>query len=180
MVRTLAVRLSEELMNLAGSGYGWKKKDEFWVGLHLGTRFQSPQFIPGFRDQGEGMCRSTLVEKQGSWELVEMAEPLDGLEEQEDEIEELRDVGRSKVMTFVAQEGTVPEMFGFEIDDAVRLGPKPAMEELAIPQAQDEEMEELGGMDIPGGECQSPIQVVTWKNRWFAMKLVLPFQKKFV
>ena len=42
------------------------------------------------------MCRSTLVEKQGSWELVEMAEPLDGLEEQEDEIEELRDVGLSK------------------------------------------------------------------------------------
>ena len=73
VIRTLAVRLNEELKNMAGSGYGWEKKDEFWVGLHLSTRFQSPQFIPGFRDQGEGMCRTTLVEKQGSWELVEMA-----------------------------------------------------------------------------------------------------------
>ena len=81
-----------------------------------------------------------------------MAEPLDGLEEQEDEIEELRELGLSKVMTFVAAEGAVPEKFGFEIDEAIQLGPKPAMDELAIPQAQDEEMEELGGMDIPGGE----------------------------
>ena len=152
VVRTLAVRLNEELMNLAGSGYGWKKRDECWVGLHLSTRFQSPQFIPGFREQGEGMCRTTLVERQGTRELVERAEPIDGLEEQEEEIEELQEVGLSKVMTFVAADGTVPEKFGFEIDEAIQLGPKPAIEELAIPQAQDEEMEELGGVEIPGGE----------------------------
>ena len=95
MARTLAVRLNEELMSLAGSGYGWKRKDECWVGLHLSTRFQSPQFIPGVREQGEGMRRTTLVERQGAWELVEMAEPIDGLEEQEDEIEELRELGLS-------------------------------------------------------------------------------------
>ena len=98
------------------------------------------------------MRRTTLVEKQGSWELVEMAEPLDGLEDQEEEVEELREVGLGKVMTFVAQEGTVPEVFGFEIDDAVQLGPKSAVEELAIPQARDEEMEEFEGVDIPGGD----------------------------
>ena len=100
VVCTLAVRLNEELVNLAGSGYGWKEKDEGWVGLHLSTKFQSPQFIPGFREQGEGMCRTTLVERQGKWELVEMAEPIDGLEEQEEEIEELREMGLSKVMTY--------------------------------------------------------------------------------
>ena len=55
-------------------------------------------------------------------------------------------------MTFVATEGTISEMFGFEIDEAIQLGPKPAMDELAISQAQDEEMEELGGMDVRGGE----------------------------
>ena len=94
------------------------------------------------------MCRTTLVERQGTWGLVEMAEPIDGLEEQEDEIEELRELGLSKVMTFVAADGTVPEKFGFEIDEAMQLGPKPAI----VPQAQDEEMEELGGVEIPGGE----------------------------
>ena len=41
------------------------------------------------------MCRTTLVERQGTWGLVEMAEPIDGLEEQEDEIEELRELGLS-------------------------------------------------------------------------------------
>ena len=154
VIRTLGVKLGGELESMANSGYGWKKKDDFWVGLHLSTKFQSPQFIPGFRDQGEGVCRSTLVERDGGWELVEMAEPLDGLEEQEGEIEELREVGLSKVMTFVAPEGTVPEVFGFEIDSAVQLGPKPDMEELAIPQAGDDEFEELGGAEIPGGEDQ--------------------------
>ena len=104
VIRTLGVKLGGELESMANSGYGWKKKDDFWVGLHLSTKFQSPQFIPGFRDQGEGVCRSTLVERDGGWELVEMAEPLDGLEEQEGEIEELREVGLSKVMTFVAPE----------------------------------------------------------------------------
>ena len=49
-------------------------------------------------------------------------------------------------------DGTVPEKFGFEINEAIQLGPKPAIEELAIPQARDEDMEEeLGGMEIPGG-----------------------------
>ena len=152
VIRTLGVKLGDELANMANSGYGWKKKEEFWVGLHLSTKFQSPQFIPGFRDQGEGFCRSTLVERSGGWELVEMAEPLDGLEEQEEEIEELREVGLSKVMTFVAPEGTVPEVFGFEIDSAVQLGPKQDMEELAIPQAGDEELEDIGGAELPGGE----------------------------
>ena len=83
---------------------------------------------------------------------MEMAEPLDGLEEQEDEIEELRENGLSKMMTFVAPEGTIPEVFGFEIDNAIQLGPKPDMEELAIPQAGDDEFEDLGGTEIPGGE----------------------------
>ena len=32
--------------------------------------------------------------------MVEMAEPIDGFNEQEDEFEELRDVGLSKVMIF--------------------------------------------------------------------------------
>ena len=85
-----------------------------------------------------------------------MAEPLDGLEEQEEEIEELREVGLSKVMTFVAPEGTIPEVFGFEIDSAVQLGPKQDIEELAIPQAGDEELEDIGGAEIPGGDRSRP------------------------
>ena len=55
-------------------------------------------------------------------------------------------------MTFVAPEGTIPEVFGFEIDNAIQLGLKPDMEELAIPQAGDDEFEDLGGTEIPGGE----------------------------
>ena len=70
VIRTLGVKLGDELVSVANSGYGWKKKDDFWVDLHLSTKFQSPQFILGFRDQGEGVCRSTLVERDGGWELV--------------------------------------------------------------------------------------------------------------
>ena len=70
---------------------------------------------PALREQLEGLCRSTLVERDGLWELVEMTEPMDGLEDQEAEIEELKGVGRSRVLSFVAHYNVPqsPEDLGF-------------------------------------------------------------------
>ena len=49
-----------------------------------------------------------------------MAEPLDGLWEQEELIEELRDEAEmGRVMTFVAQSGTVSETFEARDDDEI-------------------------------------------------------------
>ena len=43
VIRTLGVKLGDELTSMANSGYGWKKKEEFWVGLHLSTQvLESP------------------------------------------------------------------------------------------------------------------------------------------
>ena len=150
-IRTLKVRLGSELQETAVGRYGWQKKGDFWLGVHSSRHYQTPQFVPGFKDQVEGLCRSTLVERRGQWELVEMAEPLDGLWEQEEPIEELKEEERSRVMTFIASSGTVPETFGFEVMDGFHFKPSPeGMEELAVPEAMEDE--EVEGVDIPGGE----------------------------
>ena len=60
--------------------------------------------------------RSTLLEKQGQWELVEMAKPINSMADQEEAMEELRDEGNSKVMTFVAGDDYTPEAFGFVLN----------------------------------------------------------------
>ena len=62
-VRTLTVQLSEELKKAADSGFGWQKKEGFWMGLHLSNSYQNPQFIPELRNQSSKMSRSTLVER---------------------------------------------------------------------------------------------------------------------
>ena len=56
VIRTLAVRLNEELKNMAGSGYGWKKKDEFWVwvGLHLSMKEKGCVGLPWWRSRAVG------------------------------------------------------------------------------------------------------------------------------
>ena len=150
-IRTLKVRLGSELQETAVGRYGWQKKGDFWLGVHSSRHYQTPQFAPGFKDQVEGLCRSTLVERRGQWELVEMAEPLDGLWEQEEPIEELKEEERSRVMTFIAPSGTVPETFGFEVMDGFHFKSSPeGMEELAVPEAMEDE--EVEGVDIPGGE----------------------------
>lgn len=38
-------------------------------------------------------------------------------------------------------------------DEASSVRPREGVEELAIPQGQDDEMEELGGAELPGGEA---------------------------
>ena len=149
----LAVKLSDELKKTAEEGFGWKKMEGFWLGVHHSHRYQSPQFIPELRHQNESMRRSTLVRRGGGsqWEMVEMAEPLMRLLDHEDEIEELQ--GREgKVLTFVAEDGVVLEQFGFELEEEHRL-PRPGPEvfdDLAIPQANtDVDFEEFDGADIP-------------------------------
>ena len=88
-VEVLAVKLSSELMKTAEEGLGWKKMDGFWLGVRHSHRYQSPLFIPELRHQSEVMCRSTLGGGT-QWELVEVAEPLMKLLDQEEEIEELQ------------------------------------------------------------------------------------------
>ena len=156
MIRTLRVKLGQELQEAAVGQYGWKKKEHFWLGLHSSRHYQTPQFVLEFRNQSEGFCRSTLVERRGQWELVEMAEPLDGLWEQEEPIEELKEEEMGRVITLIAQRGTAPETFGFEVMDVFHFRADPeGMEELAVPEAAVEE--EVEGMDIPGGEGQEGV-----------------------
>ena len=72
----------------------------------------------------------------------------------------------------MAQGGTVPEVFGFEIDNAVQLGPRPAMEELAIPQAQDDRIwRKL--VEQKSQQEKYQIKDVTWRIKWYAVRLVL-------
>lgn len=117
IVRTLKATLSEHLQQIADGPVGWTQRGEVWIASHLGQHFQYPQYIPALRDQREGLCRTTLVEKDGSWELVEMTEPLDGLEDQEAAIEELREGERATVLSFVAHHTTSqsPEDLGFSM-----------------------------------------------------------------
>ena len=99
----------------------------------MSNSYQSPQFVPELRTQSEKMCRSTLAQKGDQWELVEMAEPLMRLQDEE-EIEELKGHERSKVLTFVAEDGNDPEVFGFKIED-----------DYGIPKPSEEDLEELEG-----------------------------------
>ena len=138
-VRTLTVQLSEELKKAAESGFGWQKKEGFWMGLHLSNSYQNR--IPELRTQSSKMRRSTLVQRGEHWELVEMAEPLMGLQDQEEQIEELRGHEQSKVLTFVAEEGNDPEAFSFKIEDEQGI-PRPSqsdLEELEVPKAPADE-----------------------------------------
>ena len=114
-VRALKAVLGDKLKEVVDGPIGWKKVGEVWIGHHLSQYFQSPQYIPALREQRGGLCRSTLVEKDGLWELVEMTEPLDGLSDQEAEIEELKGIGRSRVLSFVAHYDIPqsPEDLGF-------------------------------------------------------------------
>ena len=129
-VRTLTVQLSEELKKAAESGFGWQKNN-----------YQNPQFIPELRTQSSKMRRSTLVQRGEQWELVEIAELLTELQDQEGEIEELRGHEQSKVLTFVAEEGNDPEAFSFKIEDEQGI-PRPSqsdLEELEVPKAPADE-----------------------------------------
>ena len=153
----LAVKLSEELSKAAEDVLAGRRWTDFgWE--HHSSRYQSPQFTPELRNQRETARRSTLVKKEDQWELVEMAEPLMKLLDQEEEIEELRGREQGKVMTFVADEGNAPENFGFELEEsyAVLQRRPEVFDDLAIPKAStDEDFEEFpvnpeesGGADL--------------------------------
>lgn len=93
-----------------------------------------------------------------------MAEPLDGLWEQEEPIDELKDEEMSRVMTFIAPSGTVPETFGFEVMDGFHFKSNPeGIEELAVPEAMDEE--DFEGMDIPGQEAGNGVGLADQEAR---------------
>ena len=158
-VRALEVTLGEGLKKIEMEQLGWKRHGERWIGVHRGQRFQNPQFIPDMKHQGEGMSRSTVVKKGDQWQLVEMSEPVDGLEDQEEEIEELRGEYMAKIITFVAHSTTSqsPEDLGFEVegfDYEASKRRREAEDEYAIPVADDEgEVEAFEGREIegPGG-----------------------------
>ena len=52
-----------------------RKSGEGWIGFHFSQNFQSPQFIPELRADGMNLLQTTLVEKNGQWEVVETMEP---------------------------------------------------------------------------------------------------------
>ena len=159
-VRALKVTLGEGLKKIEMDQLGWKRHGERWIGVHRGQHFQSPQFIPDMRHQGEGMSRSTVVKKGDQWQLVEMSEPVDGLEDQEEEIEELRVEYMAKIITFVAHSTTsqAPKDLGFEVEGFDYEASKRRRvneEDYAIPIADDEgEVEAFEGREI--GEPEGP------------------------
>ena len=62
--------------------------------------------------------------------------------DQEESIEELKGEEMSKILTFIAQEGTTPEAFGFELKEGFKWY-KPRAEEIedyAIPEANETEV----------------------------------------
>ena len=161
-VRALKVTLGEGLKKIEMDQLGWKRHGERWIGVHRGQHFQSPQFIPDMKHQGEVMSRSTVVKKGDQWQLVEMSEPVDGLEDQDEEIEELRGEYMAKIITFVAHSTTsqAPEDLGFEVegfDYEASKRRRADEDDYAIPIADDEgefeavEGREIGGPVGPGG-----------------------------
>ena len=97
-----------------------------------------------------------MVKKGDQWQLVEMSEPVDGLEDQEEEIEELRGEYMAKIITFVAHSTTsqAPEDLGFEVEgfdyEASRRR-RTDEDDYAIPIADDEgEFEAIEGREIEG------------------------------
>ena len=105
--------------------------------------------------------RSTLLEKQGQWELVEMAKPINSMADQEEAMEELRDEGNSKVMSFVASEGYTPEAFQFVLNEEYEA-PKPNPEHMKDLVQRFLEVMKLKGWILMIREC-------SWK-------LALPYQ----
>ena len=88
-----------------------------------------------------------------------MAEPIDSLEDQEEQIEELKGEEMGKIMTSIAKEGTTPEVFGFELNEGFKWY-KPRTEEIedhAIPEAG--ETEEVADVEIPGGEREEGVNL---------------------
>ena len=85
--------------------------------MFTGQSFQSPQFIPDLRNQKDGVSRSTVVQKGDRWQLVEMTELIDAMEDQECEIEELKGQYMAKIVTSVAPStvAQAPEDLGFEL-----------------------------------------------------------------
>ena len=83
-----------------------------------------------------------------------MTEPLDGLSDQEAEIEELKEVGRSRVLSFVAHYNVPqsPDNLGFDVG-SFEFGShgrlKAAVhDDLALPEAEDEH-DDLEGAEVP-------------------------------
>ena len=102
-----------------------------------------------------------MVQKGEAWQLVEMTKPIDSMEDQEGEIEELKFKGQfmAKIVTFVtpATAGQAPEDLGFEVEGFDYKASKKMradVQDYAIPVAEDkEEMEgrEIVAPDPPGG-----------------------------
>lgn len=135
------------------------------------SAFQSPQFIPDVREQRDGMTRSTLSRKEINGNLCEL---VDSMEDQEGEIEELRDQFMAKIMTFVAPSAAsqAPEDLGFEVEGfdyeaSKRMSAN--VEDYAVPIADDE-----GEMEVEGRERSRPttyLEEPLWATKQYMWKL---------
>lgn len=117
--------------------------------MHLSKHYQDPQLVTGI-DQSESWRRTTLVKVRGKWHLVEMCEPILGLEDFEDE--ELDE--NSLVITFLTKEAGNPEDCGFKVESDQLIRP------LEVKDFEVRSSSGNGGGEADGGERQVPEQEV--------------------
>ena len=103
-----------------------------------------------------------MVQKGDRWQLVEMTEPIDAMEDQECEIEELKGQYMAKIVTFVAPStvAQAPEDLGFEVegfDYEASKRMKTNVEDYEIPEAEGEE--EMEGRDIAVPDPQGGVSL---------------------
>eukprot|EP00913_Durusdinium_trenchii_P032259 g30204.t1 len=60
MIRTLRVKLGQELQEAALGQYGWKKKEHFWMGLHSSRHYQTPQTTKIYDSAGNGLVENAI------------------------------------------------------------------------------------------------------------------------
>lgn len=144
-IRTLQVKLGSELDEVAKGPWGWTTRGNVWVGLHYSQQLQSPRTIPDLRGR-----------QDGQWELDEMSKPIDGLIEQEAEIEELRsDQVKGSHLCCAKFNAPNARRSLFKIlvwansctQSCKRSGLRERLQDLEIPVAEDEEVE---GIEMPG------------------------------
>ena len=116
-VRMLEVRMEKDLEDRAASEseMGWQLSDGAWIGVHLAKHYQDPQFVKGIDQSDDSWKRTTFVKLKGKWHLVEMNEPIMGLEDQSAPIDEVTE--NTLVVTVLVRGVRNPEDGGFKVED---------------------------------------------------------------
>ena len=115
VVRMLEVKMEKELEDRADSQTGWQLSNGAWIGVRLARHYQDPQYVKGIDQNDDSWKRTTLVKLKGKWHLVEMNEPIMGLEDQSAPIDEVAE--NTLVVTVLVRGVRNPEDCGFKVED---------------------------------------------------------------